>query len=206
MNYTGVIMFRLFKVILSAVVASMFISACSSGKISVDRDELAHQVIVSMDLNMQIRGKGLGENEIDYSKNQLIRVIKDKKVLPAKMQFKFDAGENIDDIKENGKIKIDGDVYDIEIENLNTSVQSQTNIQGRNDVRLDLNTKTKTWKEFNGEIEFSKKIEKEILNSRKVVIHLYSGDLPITYTFEKGFLSKLKKFITTVPKDYLAKI
>lgn len=207
------------KIFAAFLVFSMaFIIGCGpTGKIIVKKDDFKNTTIVSLQLEGE--SKEAMSDSIFAGKYRgvfrYVREIGKDKNIPTRILVAVKGSTKSEDMTTKAFLKIDSEMMDMAINDRSTEVKSVTtsnsqNVYGGNksggyvDYTKPTGSKTtvstSTWKELKGTMALSAEMEKKLEQASSIIIRVYSGPDPVTFTVKPEDIIKIKNFLATGPE------
>jgi hypothetical protein len=200
------------KKLLISTAVTIFLFGCATGNISFQKDDFKDATIESMDLNHSSDEMGMG---FAYADAHYVREFTTKKVIPTVIHFKFTRANFSSDIEKKAFIKVDEKKYDINLTDLSGEVHTTLETEKTTTYNVDQSgfvdfTKGNTAvtgvsanskKVYSAKLSLTEDMENNILKSAKIMIRVYFGTEPTTFTIAQNDLEKIKSFIKAKPGD-----
>lgn len=178
-----------------------FLDCSRWGEIRIRKDEFKDVQIVQLKL-WNFSCLETDPFSIDFL---LSREFADSKSQPATViRFIISAPEKSFDLEPDGFIKIDERKFNVKFEGVSGNVKTETYSGTRRDAATGKEVSysgVNVSKQLKGVFQFTKEQENLILESNELLVRVYSGSNPITFSIKKERLEKLKEFLKTNPPE-----
>jgi hypothetical protein len=168
---------------------TLFLSGCgNTGKILIQKDNLEGKSIISLLLISKADEKIYST---EYPAEGFFRYSREAGaggMSPVRIYLTMNVSTLNEELSEKAFLKLNSEMLPVRVTDRSSEVRSELY---RNTVRpWDIDTKT--WKELRGVIELSAEAENKLRTSSGMIIRLYSGPDPVTFTIKGNDLAKIK--------------